>query len=283
MPKFVMLAVDQRTLGKALCLCLFVMVVGHFVSVRCAKTLRLCQDFLDGPASEGESAAKHPKIDSEQMTNTDRIALEGTHMMHVLSTGQAARLFGGERLGGTLLDLGAGCGGVTQELAPIFDTVMTTEVSQNMASRLRERGFGCMHSSGCGDLAAELRAHYGGTLPEFRAISLLNVLDRCANPQSLLKSIHELMAPGVTQLLVALVLPFGPFVETPSGRVAPTERLPIEPNCCWETAVASLLRNVLTPMGFEVERVARAPYLDQCPQCGIFELDDALLVLRRAE
>ena len=32
--------------------------------------------------------------------------------------------------------------------------------------------------------------------------------------------------------------------------------------------------------GFAVERISRCPYLDQCPECGIFELDDALLVLR---
>eukprot|EP01046_Picozoa_sp_COSAG06_P041950 COSAG06_NODE_5277_length_3590_cov_19.689487_3_plen_451_part_00 len=239
-------------------------------------------DFMKGPkpSEQAAAAADHGAVDGP-MTNTDRIALLDTHLMHVMSSEQAQVMFGAERLGGKLLDIGAGVGAVTEELAVLFDDALTTEVSQNMAERLRERGFDCMHTRGTGDLAEEFRAHCGGTIPELRAISLLNVLDRCPEPQTMLESIYRMMVPGHTQLLIALVLPFGPFVETPHGRVAPTEKLPISPNCCWETAVASLLANVLTPMGFEVERVGRVPYLDQCPQCGIFELDDVLLVLRR--
>ena len=253
-PKFVELAVDQKTL-----------------------------DFLDGPKAEAaaaKAAAEHVG-DGGPMTNTDRIAILDTHMMHVMSSEQAQAMFGAERLGGKLLDLGAGVGAVTEELAVMFDDVLTTEVSENMAMRLRERGFDCMHTRGTGDLVEELREHCGGTIPELRAISLLNVLDRCPEPHTMLECIHRMMIPGHTQLLIALVLPFGPFVETPNGRVAPTERLPISPNCCWETAVASLAANVLAPMGFEIERVGRVPYLDQCPQCGIFELDDVLLTLKR--
>lgn len=238
--------------------------------------------FLQGPSKGEKNKAvdAHVGVD-EPMTNTDKIALLDIHLMHVMSSEQAQTMFGADRLGGKLLDLGAGVGAVTAELATLFDDVLTTEVSQNMAMRLRERGFDCMHTAGTGDLVEEIRTHCGGSIPEWRAISLLNVLDRCPEPRTMLESIYKMMIPGHTQLLVALVLPFGPFVETPNGRVAPTERLPIAPNCCWETAVASLLANVLTPMGFEVERIARVPYLDQCPQCGIFELDDVLLVLRR--
>lgn len=254
MPKFVELGVDQKTL-----------------------------DFLDGPKAEGAAgiaAAGHGVGDGGPMTNTDKIALLDTHMMHVMSSEQAQVMFGAERLGGKLLDLGAGVGAVTEKLSVMFDDVLTTEVSENMAMRLREKGFDCMHTRGTGDLFEELREHCG-TIPELRAISLLNVLDRCPEPQTMLECIHRMMIPGHTQLLIALVLPFGPFVETPHGRVAPTEQLPISPNCCWETAVASLAANVLKPMGFEIEKVGRVPYLDQCPQCGIFELDDVLLVLKR--
>ena len=43
----------------------------------------------------------------------------------------------------------------------------------------------------------------------------------------------------------------------------------------------AVVQTVLEPMGFEVLAVGRCPYLDQCPDCGTFELDDLLLVLRR--
>ena len=83
-----------------------------------------------------------------------------------------------------------------------------------------------------------------------------------------------------TVLLLALVLPFSAFVECPGGREAPKEQLSISPNCCFESAVAGLV-HTLEGEGFEVERLARCPYLDQCPQCGIYELDDCLVVLRQ--
>ena len=51
-------------------------------------------------------------------------------------------------------------------------------------------------------------------------------------------------------------------------------------NCCWETSVGSLAK-LLQDAGFIVERISRCPYIDQCPECGIFELDDCVMLLRR--
>jgi hypothetical protein len=209
------------------------------------------------------------------------------------------------RIGGHVLDIGAGEGAVTLELAPLFDGALCTEVSQQMAKKLRNRGFSCIHSSGTGSLVDEVREFAAGgpiggdkkaprlalrpapgapagALPEFSAISLLNVLDRCDKPLSMLSEILQLMRPpppqgspaaldrpygGGTLLLVALVLPFGPFVETPGGRKPPSEQV-LEKfvrshNCCWETAASQVVHRVLEPMGFEVCAVGRCPYLDQ--------------------
>ena len=43
-------------------------------------------------------------------------------------------------------------------------------------------------------------------------ISCLNVLDRCDKPLSLLRSIYNSLSPG-GYVLLAVVLPFDPFVE----------------------------------------------------------------------
>ena len=62
--------------------------------------------------------------------------------MHVLSTTQfAAHLY--RQLGqqGRLLDIGAGDGGVTQRLAPLFTEVFATETDTIMRWRLRSLGY----------------------------------------------------------------------------------------------------------------------------------------------
>ena len=43
-------------------------------------------------------------------------------------------------------------------------------------------------------------------------ITALNLLDRCDTPKTLLAEIHSKLAPG-GYLVVAIVLPFSPFVE----------------------------------------------------------------------
>lgn len=58
---------------------------------------------------------------------TDANGLVGRGSMHVLSTAQAQTLLGTARRG-VLLDVGAGDGSVTAQLAPLFDAVVATEV-----------------------------------------------------------------------------------------------------------------------------------------------------------
>ena len=77
---------------------------------------------------------------------TDANALTGRGGMFVFSLQQLAQLgleLGGGGGSGSLLDIGAGDGGVTAVLAPHFSRVVTTELSGPMAGRLRGRGWEC--------------------------------------------------------------------------------------------------------------------------------------------
>lgn len=96
-----------------------------------------------------------------------------------------------------LLDVGAGSGGPTAALAPLFDDVMTTEAAGYMVTQLRERGF---------KYAFNGHASMGICFPEadvrcietcdllaepllqgqlFDVVAIFNVLDRCMQPFSL--------------------------------------------------------------------------------------------------
>src|SRR5690606_28800033 len=71
----------------------------------------------------------------------------GTYPMHILGTEQWRCLLGSgpaTALSQTrLLDVGAGNGDVTEQLQPLCDEVITTEMSRAMAWRLGRGGFSC--------------------------------------------------------------------------------------------------------------------------------------------
>ncbi len=121
---------------------------------------------------------------------------------------------------------------------------------------------------------------------KYDAISCLNLLDRCDTPIGLLKQIKTALKPNGL-LIVALVLPFKPFVEYNKDN-KPTEDLlkglKNETTCYQEpvTAGASVLRqhnnngkmmnrinfqidflieNIFEPLGFDLLRFTRLPYL----------------------
>ena len=47
----------------------------------------------------------------------------------------------------------------------------------------------------------------------YDVISCLNLLDRCDKPATLLRNIHKSLTPGTGRLILALVIPFKPYVE----------------------------------------------------------------------
>lgn len=194
--------------------------------------------------------------------------LLGTYPMHVLGREQWAHLLPDAK--GRLLDVGAGNGDVTDALAPLFDEATVAETSRPMARRLRRRGYRCHN--------LDLAVH---PIPDgpFDAIALLNVLDRCDRPLSLLGNLRSaLRSDG--RLIVALVLPYRPVVYDGGLAREPTERLPIF-ETTWEEATHQLVEHVLAPLGFEVESCSRVPYLSGGDAYrALYELDDVVLVCR---
>lgn len=191
-----------------------------------------------------------------------------------------------------LLDIGAGDGGVTSRLAPLFSQVFATEYSWSMRWRLWWRGYSVVDYRDpfhipVSSLAPSARsdADRDGFVT-YDVISCLNVLDRADTPVSLLRSIHSSLRPNGI-LILAVVLPWCPFVEDGVRQRPPTEPLPMSGGeCCkgatFEASLERLVDRVLVPCGFKVERWTKAPYLCE----GNLKLEyallhDALLILRK--
>ena len=203
----------------------------------------------------------------------------------------------GTRAIATMLDIGAGDGNVTKRLSPFFDAVSVTEDNTAMRLRLRTAGagFSVFASSDTPSLLAS---------GAFDLVACLNVLDRCDQPLTLLREIHgglvrrkqQLQSTASTSahptlvpsplLLLAVVLPWCPFVESGAAKVAPSQPLPgMEGGRCrdgatFEQSLDRLVAAVLEPMGFRVRCWTRVPYLSEGDAAfAYFALDDAVLVL----
>ncbi len=120
---------------------------------------------------------------------------------------------------------------------------------------------------------------------KFDAISCLNLFDRCDKPLSLLNQIKMALKPN-GYLIVALVLPFKPYVEYNPGN-KPTEQLPFTTNwnSCGNSVVSDqifiLIEHVFKPVGFELVKFSRLPYLCEGNLSqSYFYLMDYLFVFR---
>ncbi|XP_041376323.1 methyltransferase-like protein 9 isoform X2 [Gigantopelta aegis] len=101
-----------------------------------------------------------------------------------------------------MLDLGAGDGMVTSKMAHYFNNVFVTEISSVMTTRLQEKGYMLLDVDSWSE-----SSHV------FDLIGCLNLLDRCNQPIAMLHSIKKSLRPGSGRLIVAVVLPFKPYVE----------------------------------------------------------------------
>lgn len=264
---------------------------GHrlrFEAKRADLSALLRERFVELPPDDGTRAWVDDAIDRPNkglalaaravarsvLSDYDANALAGTHDMRVIGTAQLERLLhaAGLRAGGRLLDVGAGDGHVTAELAPLFDAVETTELSKGMAKRLREKGYPCHEV----DLVHQ---RLEGTEP-FEGIALLNVIDRTSHPISLLEALPKLMAPGAW-LLIATPLPLAPHVHVGPATVDPEEMLPLDRRS-WEHAANTLEADLLRPLGYDVRALSRVPYLCRGgKRQPVVQLDDALFLCLR--
>lgn len=203
------------------------------------------------------------------MSDFDADGLLGTCPMALLGERSWEALVG-EARGGRLLDVGAGSGDVTVHARSLFREIVTTETSRPMARRLRRRGFTCHRV----DLAREPLSGGG----PFDVVSLLDVLDRCDRPRSLLRAAAGLTVPA-GRLLVSVPLPVRPHVDVGGHTVDPDEPITGHGES-WEEALVDLIAGTIEPAGLEVRRIARAPYLS-LGASGLTALDAALLVCAR--
>jgi SAM-dependent methyltransferase len=192
----------------------------------------------------------------------------GTYEVCLLGRGSFEVLLEGAPRG-SLLDVGAGSGAITAELASLFSRVVVTETSRGMARRLAGRWETHAIDLSREPLPSEAR---------FDVVSLLHVLDRAARPRTLLARAKERVAEG-GRLLVACPLPFRPHVDLGGATSDPDEW--VEADGTFEQALVRLVDTLFTPLGLEVERLARTTYLSQGDaRAPFYALDDAILVCR---
>ena len=204
------------------------------------------------------------------MSDFDANGLLDMYPLFLASTEHWRKLLGQQRVR-RWLDVGAGSGKVTRTLLPLAEHLVATELSAPMARHLRKAGIECQQ--------LDLEEHELPG-PRFDLVSCLNVLDRTARPRRMLKRLLELLEPG-GRLLIALALPYQPFYYVGASTPDPLEKLSCtEPT--WERAVNTLVERELEPLGLELISLSRAPYLSfGDTQRGLYELDDAILVLER--
>ncbi|XP_018324442.1 methyltransferase-like protein 9 [Agrilus planipennis] len=170
----------------------------------------------------------------------------------------------------SLLDLGAGDGKVTANLAPAFEQVFVTEVSHVMRKHLQKRKFKVL---GIEDWQRNNK---------FNVISCLNLLDRCDKPLTLLKDIKDTLTPN-GRLIVALVLPFSSYVETGSLDHTPSEKLPIR-GSTFEEQVECIINDVFKPLGFILLTWSKVPYLCEGDlRQSYYWLNDAIFIFKNAQ
>ncbi|TSK14583.1 Methyltransferase-like protein 9 [Bagarius yarrelli] len=171
-----------------------------------------------------------------------------------------------------LLDLGAGDGGVTEVMGSYFKEVYATEVSLPMRWQLQRKNYRLLEID-----------EWQKTGFQYDIISCLNLLDRCDEPLQLLRDIRKALVPGTGRLILAVVLPFHPYVEIRGRWVRPAERISVK-GTTWEEQVKNLSDDIFHTVGFEVEAVTRLPYLCEGDMHqDYYVLDDAVFVLKPQE
>ena len=218
------------------------------------------------PRPNGRLASALTAWLSSVANSYDVHGLLGVYPMHLLSREGWGDLLQQTRAG-TLLDVGAGAGYVTEGARGWFDEILCTETSGPLRRRLQRRGLAVS--------AADLTTETLGR--GFDVVSAFTVLDRTARPLTLLRSLVRHVRPH-GRLLLSIPLPAAPHVHVAGGTIAQAERLPSLAQS-WETGARELSELLLLPAGLEVERLARCPYLSRGDaHAPLYVLDAAVWV-----
>ncbi|ESO82859.1 hypothetical protein LOTGIDRAFT_211491 [Lottia gigantea] len=170
------------------------------------------------------------------------------------------------------IDLGAGDGKVTQKFGHFFENIYATEASSVMVKRLEEKNFKVL----------DIDSWNNGTII-YDLIGCLNLLDRCDKPISILHSIRKSLRKSSGRAIVAVVLPYTPYVEFESSNHKPTESVIISGNS-FEEQTINLIKTMFEPAGFEVEKLTRLPYICEGDiHKSFYVLSDAVFVLKLKE
>ena len=183
------------------------------------------------------------------------------------------------RMAGSLLDIGAGDGHVTRELAQSFDAVHCVQRSRFMRSRLKKRGFVAHDPSVIGGNPAKILDENPAA---FQVVALLNVIDRCPNPHELIEEAKACLSSD-GRILVSTPLPLRPFYYDGPRTLDQLSPIPTSEGS-FETCLQALSTDFLEAHGLQIERFSRAPYLSGGDEyCDFYNLDAAILLLRRTD
>ncbi|CAK1556135.1 unnamed protein product [Leptosia nina] len=207
-------------------------------------------------------------------TTTDINGWLGRGSMFVLSSAQTRTLLSAARSGRgnpnsdrptALVDIGAGDGEVSRRYADLFATKYATEISASMRKVLSNKGFTVL------DVDDWWKSQ------KFDCVCMMNLVDRCAKPRTMLQQAKEaLTSDGL--LVLALVLPYKPYVEVTSDH-KPEERLPISGTAFEEQA--SSFVSFMREQGWELASWSRVPYLCEGDFAqAYYWLDDSIYVFR---
>jgi len=172
--------------------------------------------------------------------------------------------------GMSVLDVGAGDGTVTEIIAREASSVSATEVSGSMMKALKRKGFRV--------LDAQQWPQNDDNI--YDIITCFNLLDRHPNPNKIMADISsKLTDDGL--LVLAIVLPYSPFVEYNSDSHQPTERLDI-PGVTLEEQVNHLVQSLMPSWGFTVISWSRVPYLCEGDlEQAFYWLNDVIIVAKK--
>lgn len=203
----------------------------------------------------------------------DLDAILGMYPLFILGKESWSRIIPLDKRGGSLLDIGAGQGYVTECARDFFSHVETTETSRGVATSLRSKGFNvtlCDVAS-CPDAFPK---------ESFDVVSILNVIDRASKPVSLLKNARDFLKPDGIMVIATPI----PVIQRVWTTVAhdPEESLGLASSDSFEDGLRDLIYTCFAPLGLTPVSISRAPYICKSDSLGGVDFyDDAVIVLKK--